>query len=1106
MTANSLEEVLQRLRAGNVTQGWGAVCAFSRLRLNRLLEQQYIERLDELRFIPSFSGTVTHQGLTVTHSRLTAVEFGAPRLSFSTASMDNSRARLTMNIIGGRCTHASSISQSPVSSHLITEAMGFTLEMDIDLALVTGEVDRRGRVVLDLAEGASLRCNLGGDEEQVSKDLSQALEQWFKALPKHCSVFELGMIDFDGYSALTPVRFIIRTQAAPGAKLASAANYGDGAVLTFIQLVANDDLGDAPDDRFPFLIPSDTEADGRDRYSAVLVLDQALLEHVSDERLDVLASVLFPGSHAFKELARHTPHDLAVFGSIDPLRTTFTLEPAIGTLRAGQSQKFVLRDGTGKALEAKAWRAVGLRSHTAASQGSIDAAGLYKAASEAQVGHDSLTVLVTADYEEAGVKYSASARLQVFFEGLEIAPRIATCLPSRQSAIRLTAADPAAKPIDWTLHGTRHGELLEAGDNQVAFRASAASRRRSLNVQHIQARASEASNAAVLLLNGQQALAVTPGYVPRVKAGATVQVQDNSGLLPGVARRWRVEGEGTVDAEGRFTAPANARTGSSVVVCEVVRNGVVLGSGYSLLQYSQLTEEETWDTVQSFKLLVPGGPQDGSVGGLLPNGYQPMKLEMVVETHKGGKPIALSEEERGTLGLYHRASNAAVGTLPGKTIHEGISPDDPQLWRTNLLANRFQAAINGGAAPAPAQDDEGTYRTELWLHSRAAVGTITPFYARFQADSGAWHSSTDQGATAGGVVQVTARTLPEFTAADYTFERVRVDGGVGNEGDPPNDDFDFHPRTVDYWKLKYTGGGFETCEFLPVEAPVPQKIRITNTSMLRWEIESKKEIMTSFTGYIFRDSKKPGVQTKVLFDESLAGLVNSSYMKDVAIDENFFEVGSLVISNHRYDDIDFKFVSDKRKKVLRSLAVLMRDRQGNAHSRRISFAPASANRHRDKLSHTLFTPPPEILPPAAELEHAVGVPDTESNGRIELAQKLDQNGAPDGYTTSVEIKNGYVKFGSDDNPKNDVISYIKMDNVPSAVQIGLTSERAGDHDGDWYFAMRTTNYRTSTGWIEIKSLKGRPVGDIVRAGLRMEVVNYDHGNIEGKLSGIYIDL
>ncbi|MBO1542162.1 hypothetical protein [Pseudomonas sp. OA65] len=231
MSGNSLESLLARMRQGSVTQGWGAVSIFSRGRLNRLLEQQYIERFNTLGFLPPFNGQVFLDDLKSNYVELEGLMLGPPRLSFNTASLTNSTAVVSMNILSGRYAasrHSAGTVKTLSSTFNIAESQGFQVEMDIDLSVVVGEIDKQGKVKLNLAEGVNFRCNLAGDDEATNTRLSDFLKQRFLTLPAHRSVFQLGMLELKGYNPLTPTSFRILTQAAPGAKVKGALNFGEG--------------------------------------------------------------------------------------------------------------------------------------------------------------------------------------------------------------------------------------------------------------------------------------------------------------------------------------------------------------------------------------------------------------------------------------------------------------------------------------------------------------------------------------------------------------------------------------------------------------------------------------------------------------------------------------------------------------------------------------------------------------------------------------------------------------------------------------------------------------------------------------------------------------
>jgi len=962
MPVNSLESLLARMRQGSVTQGWGAVSVFSRSRLNRLLEQQYIERFNGYSFLPPFSGRISLVPGGYDYVELQDVALGQPLLSFSSASLTNSTAVLTMNIIAGRYTASRKTPGAPVdrlSAFNITEAQGLKLELEIDLSLVVGEVDKRGKVKLDLAHGVNFTCNVAGDNEVANKQFADFFKQQFDALPEHRSVFQLGMLDLKGYNNLTPTSFRILTQAAPGAKVRGALNYGDGGVVTFIRLQGNTADGNfPPDTSFPYLIPDDQEADGSERYSASLILAQNMIEYIEGGELDVLNSLLFPGENIFEERERHSPRDLAVFGNISPKQTRITLEPAFKTLKAGDTQRFNLHDWKGQPIQASKWSAVSLQSHTREGHGTM-VNGSYTAASKGLIGHDSVRVVVTAEYIRGGVTYNASALLLVVYDELEVAPRVATFAARTQAQpIVLTASPTDDAPVTWSLLAPEYGGLTQSG-RQARFTPDARARVKGLVVQRVEVAGAQKRESSLVLVNSQQQLRIDPPYVPALKKNTGVQLKDDATLLPGVARRWKViSGGGTVDATGRYMAPALGITASSVVQCEIVRNGVVLSSGYCVIDLSEMEDEPTWKDLAQFTVKVPGGLDGGRLGTLYGNGYQQLRTQILVETVPvDGVAYPLSVIEKASMRLVDNASKAEMEFVDDAL--EGIPQGDTEVWRARLMSNRFDLAIPRMATQETVIADPAISLQDFYIHTRERPGTAVAFHATFQADGDQrWWKSVDI-VDVNNKIEVTPLAMPVLDPTAYTFERVRVDGGSGGPGDPEEDDFDFHLRTVDYWKLRYVGlpgvpgTTFETLEFLSSDGTNAPPA----TSIIRWESEQLAETMFSWTGYIFQDSNTPSVDEDVKFDIADKDIVREKESLTVKVDKSVFEKGLLVITLHRSDRIGYVRVGDKsRDKLSRDLAVKLIDKNGNAHFRRISYLPPSVPGNRNKLVHTLFTP------------------------------------------------------------------------------------------------------------------------------------------------------
>ena len=959
MSVNPIEHVLARMDKRNITRGWGAVAAFSRSRLNDLLHEQYKQRQGTLSFVPLFNADVYHQDHIRTRSVLRKIEFGAPLLSFSNASLSDSKAQITFPIVAGVYSVQSPLAENLLTRFIIDGSMGYSLVMEIELRLVTGEVDRRGRVILDLAEASAFSCNLAGEDQHVNGLIAAAMQEKFELIPAHRGQFELGMLDFSGYSPLSPTHFRILTQAAPGAQTQGAENYGDGAVLTFIQLRANTGPGELPEHSFPYLIPDDLNADGSERYSATMVVDKALLEHVRDEQLDVLASILFATSHKFVERERHTPHDLAVFGNVAAVPAPYSVDPQTKTVRAGESLKFTLRNLAGNEVPATRWYAQSRQSHGAAGDGQIDANGVYKAVGVESIGHHSLTVVITAELEEGNTIHRVSAQVIVQFEQVQVAPRVGVF--ASRIPMALGAAMPAEN-IEWSLLGTVRGQLAQTHGNRTVFTAENTANRRQLSVQQVQAQGGQQRTSALVMLNGLQSMVIDPVRAKGLKPGEVLPLTERDpALLPGARRRWQLIGPGTLDDAGNYTAPPGDGQGTSVVTCELVQNGVVLAAGYSLLEFgeAELVEEGSWLRLVSYKISVPGGAEQGAKGELLNNGFQSLRLQAVIETEAvDGKFYRLSADERASIGLNMLISKQRLVALNDDNPSGGIDKDSPFKWATRQVANRFELSYGQLAeGPQPA-NEEAITRQDIFLHCTERSATASQFYSTFYVDAGGTESSDDGSGGVGNRVEVKPKAPPDFGNENYTLARVRVEGGTGDPQEPGDPAFDRWVRTLDYWVFKLTGSRFETVEFLEQQRSDPH----TSRSAIRWENEHRNEKMFSFTGSIFRDKlakddeKWQAADVNIEFDRYLHTLMSGRAELTTQVKLQNFEEGSLVITNHRVPDFAYKPPGTvERDHLSRDVVVLLRDRQGNAHYRRFLYWSDTGS-HRNYIDHRLFTP------------------------------------------------------------------------------------------------------------------------------------------------------
>jgi hypothetical protein len=304
-----------------------------------------------------------------------------------------------------------------------------------------------------------------------------------------------------------------------------------------------------------------------------------------------------------------------------------------------------------------------------------------------------------------------------------------------------------------------------------------------------------------------------------------------------------------------------------------------------------------------------------------------------------------------------------VASLPDHNNPSGgLDAADKREWGTRRVANRFDLVYSQLAEALPARNEETTTRQDLYLHTKARAGQATTFYSMFMADTGGTYKSDDNSGSVGATIEVTPKLPPDFGEQHYSWTRVRVEGSTGLPNEPGDPAFDYNLVTQDYWILKLINSRFETIEFLARNESDPH----ISTSMIRWESQNKNEVMLSFTGSIFRDSEakdadkwKSGVPNSVPidFDENLSKLMSGREELKSTVFDDAFEQGTLVITNHRV--MDFLYVGGEnatRDQLSRSIVVLLRDRQGNAHYRRFAYRGATTLGHRNYIEHTLFTP------------------------------------------------------------------------------------------------------------------------------------------------------
>ncbi|MFJ7009310.1 hypothetical protein [Pseudomonas putida] len=281
ISAQSLEEFLAEMDKGAKTLKWDALLVFDRGATNALLTQEYIDRIDiEDVWFPALPDGNVDVGNGIEHVLLGLI-LDKPRLSFENASIQDSKGKLQMRLVGGK--HIEVIEKyldgQPVRSvaalTVYNAATRGILDMNIQLEAVQGSVDSNGKVLLDLNNAFDHRFNGGGTEfEKVRLGLyfQDVFDAWSERNEKITQFPLSEMVVAEG-SPINPGVFGLRTHAAPGATVLGSEGYGDGAVVMFVAMRGSNP-GTYPHDdaAMLYMLPEAAEP-----YTSNLLLSQKFL-------------------------------------------------------------------------------------------------------------------------------------------------------------------------------------------------------------------------------------------------------------------------------------------------------------------------------------------------------------------------------------------------------------------------------------------------------------------------------------------------------------------------------------------------------------------------------------------------------------------------------------------------------------------------------------------------------------------------------------------------------------------------------------------------------------------------------------------------------------
>ncbi|WP_144940951.1 hypothetical protein [Pseudomonas alabamensis] len=254
MTDYTLNELVDWMKEEPRLSKWGMIACMNRDKLNDLLLQLYILRFKTGSYLPPITGSIA--SATENRFALNAFTLDWPRLSFENIDLNDSRARLRMNVVGGTQLGLRRISGDWVIREIrdTSPLQGPELSLTLRLAEVPGTVGEEGRVRLDLKFSDDFVMTLS-DVPTEQRLVGEFFKEKFAALPDEQRVFELGHIQTSDNPMFQPESFALRTQARR-----RTADDMDGAVLAFVRW-QGDREGDFPGAHsdFRYLLPKDTE-------------------------------------------------------------------------------------------------------------------------------------------------------------------------------------------------------------------------------------------------------------------------------------------------------------------------------------------------------------------------------------------------------------------------------------------------------------------------------------------------------------------------------------------------------------------------------------------------------------------------------------------------------------------------------------------------------------------------------------------------------------------------------------------------------------------------------------------------------------------------------
>ncbi|WP_313203175.1 hypothetical protein [Pseudomonas sp.] len=231
------------------TLGWAMLGAMDRDKTNQFMLQSFIGRFNSSRFLPPVSGVITGSG-GEWQTKIESFLLSEPRLYFESTGLNDSKANLKMQVLGGNQIEQKYINGNwqTQSIEYISPAQGPELLLNLMLPDAPVAVGKDDSLFFDLknSDDFVLTSTDEDSDEHPGGDFFKIL---FGKLEDDKRIYPFGKIERGSIPWFQPSKVLLRTQKHPFRE-------DEGAVLMFLQ-VEGAPAGVLPDENFYYQLLSE---------------------------------------------------------------------------------------------------------------------------------------------------------------------------------------------------------------------------------------------------------------------------------------------------------------------------------------------------------------------------------------------------------------------------------------------------------------------------------------------------------------------------------------------------------------------------------------------------------------------------------------------------------------------------------------------------------------------------------------------------------------------------------------------------------------------------------------------------------------------------------